>query len=569
MIVVYRYNCWPPSAGEQAMSDQLRKMNDFWNKLVELDNRFRERYNSLLAGDSSVAELAAEFERVAAEIESVRKDILERRRRARRNVDVTPLVEKLNNLRARRRELASGLKLAKSQAKTLLSEQRAALNAERKEAEAELRRQVTAEGLWWGNVDEVWARYQAARARAKGMPLKFHRFTGEGSVSLHIQGGLPTSEIWNPGRQLIKIDPVDPRAFESPSRGERRRLGRTKVYFRVGSSGGDPVWLELPIMLHRPLPPGLIKQAKVTRRRVGTHYYYQLHLTIDAAQSPTRPVSSEIAGVDLAWRKTSDGLRVAYVSGSDGREEPIVLPEKIERGLKKAEELRSLRDRLFNEMRDRLPSLLPTGVPDWLREAVQAMPQWRSPARLAVLALRWRESRFAGDDEAYRTLEAWRKQDKHLYEWEANARRKALEHRRQFYRELAKKLATSYGVVAVEDMDLRELAARPAPEEPPRGEEYEPAHLRFIVGPSELRLAIKQACAKYGALYVEAPSALTTQRCHACGKEERFDTAAHLYHRCSHCKALWDQDLNAAINLRKWAEGALEGDAGTEDARGA
>jgi hypothetical protein len=107
---------------------------------------------------------------------------------------------------------------------------------------------------------------------------------------------------------------------------------------------------------------------------------------------------------------------------------------------------------------------------------------WRSVGRLAALVLRWRDDRFPGDAAVFDVLEAWRKQDKHLFEWEANLRRAAVDWRTTQYYEFAKKLALAYREVVVEDADWRALQTRPGPEA---------ADARDLPGIDELRVTTR------------------------------------------------------------------------------
>ena len=111
--------------------------------------------------------------------------------------------------------------------------------------------------MYWCNYDDVIANYETARKRAlrEGRELRFHGWDGTGKVTVRYQQGLPVAEVQGVDRRL-QIDPVDPLAWSSPHRSERRKLARSRVRIRVGSDGREPVWLELPVVLHRALPGG-------------------------------------------------------------------------------------------------------------------------------------------------------------------------------------------------------------------------------------------------------------------------------------------------------------------------
>ncbi|GIV82866.1 MAG: hypothetical protein KatS3mg051_2220 [Anaerolineae bacterium] len=152
-------------------------------------------------------------------------------------------------------------------------------------------------------------------------------------------------------------------------------------------------------------------------------------------------------------------LRVAYAVGAD-YERDLRLPETLMREFQQVSELQAVRDRRFNDARiELLGNLQGLDVPDWLREAITSLRQWRSPARLAALCLRWRERRFPGDDVAYNALESWRQRDRHLWEWQANLRDQAIARRNDLYHQFAAEIARRARVVVLEDLDLTHLSA--------------------------------------------------------------------------------------------------------------
>ena len=96
--------------------------------------------------------------------------------------------------------------------------------------------------LYWCNYDDTIAGYEIARRRAlrEGRELRFHGWDGTGKVTVRYQQGLPVAEAQGADRRL-QFDPVDPLAWASPRRSERRKLARSKVRIRVGSQGRQPV----------------------------------------------------------------------------------------------------------------------------------------------------------------------------------------------------------------------------------------------------------------------------------------------------------------------------------------
>ena len=54
-VVVRRYQLRKPTGWTAECEDQLRKQNQFWNRLVEIDHQFRARYGALLSANPEVA----------------------------------------------------------------------------------------------------------------------------------------------------------------------------------------------------------------------------------------------------------------------------------------------------------------------------------------------------------------------------------------------------------------------------------------------------------------------------------------------------------------------------------
>lgn len=419
-------------------------------------------------------------------------------------------------------------------------------------------------GLYWStyNADE-----KDLSDGFKLLPLgedsdpKFRRWDGSGRVAVQIQGGLAVENLFKTSAAKsdgqIEIDPIPDDTFDKDdqehwkkTRGERRRATRTKVRFRVASDEKNhPIWVELPMVLHRPLPPGgVIKEAVLIRRRVACHHYTVLQIKVEANYRTMRSHGEGTIALDLGWR-SGNQLRIGYwYDGKNGDEK--LLPPDIQRNIEHVESLRSTRDDNFNNTKEWFAAWrMKKGIPEWLTSMTARLTTWKSPGRLAKVALVWRGQRFDGDDGGYERLEAWRKQDKHLWEWEANERKKTIGHRREEYRCFALWLFKNYSCVVLEDFDLRRVAALRQPEEKEKEPHRKARHNRVIAAVSVLRLAIKNAAISCGGTVKLVPPEYTTLMCHVCGFTEKWDTAAKVMHTCSNCGATWDQDYNGAVNL--------------------
>lgn len=560
-VRVYRYGLLPPTKEADLVRSQMRAAHNYRNVLTEIE---RGRRAALREIDTSHAESAA----LAAAVRETR----EAEDKAVRELRATRAKTRSRSETEAQREAVKAARLAKREAVRAFAEQRkrlredATVEAARdaiNERAAELRRSAREHcGVHWGSYLIVEDAMQAA-AKA---PLydgdepndpRFVHWASEGHVGVQLQGGLDVADVWaHRGDTQLQIEPVNEAAWHSEVRGERRRLSRTTLRMRVQSDGRQPVWAEWPMIMHRPLPDGgQIKRARVSLRKTGPREVWSVDITVQTAAPPVRTCGKGAVGIDLGWRLMPNGLRVAAWRGSDGEAGELVLPLETEAlgGIRKAEELRGLRDDKFNAARAGLVEWLRgREVPAWLRQATTTLPMWRSAGRLAALAKRWRSERFEGDEAGYDNLEHWRYRDHHLWSWETSQRAKSLRRRREEYRIFAAMLATRYETIVLEDFDLRDVAAKPKPEKVESENQTARSH-RQLAAVSELRLTLINAAGARGAAVAKVDAAYTTRICHACGLVETWDQANVLSHKCSGCEATWDQDANAAVNiLERW-----------------
>jgi transposase len=203
----------------------------------------------------------------------------------------------------------------------------------------------------------------------------------------------------------------------------------------------------------------------------------------------------------------------------------------------------------------------------WLKErpdAVEALgvtpaelAHWKSAGRLARLVLRWRETRLAGDEAVFEKAEAWRRQDRHLVEWEAQGRDQLIASRREVYRVLAARLVAAYGCFVAEDMDIPKLTRKGKPEDGPDYMEEAARKSARYAAPGSLRAAIKLAAGREGVKAMEVPSMGTTKVHSLCGTWLDHDFSEQIMAWCPKCEMGFDQDANACENLLKLATGEV------------
>jgi hypothetical protein len=553
---VYEYGCGEPTTNADRLDEQLLLAHRYKNKLTEIERARREKVRAIISEHGDVAPLEDEVAAQASTLKELRETIKRARVAARSRGADTGLLER------QAKELASQLKERRAELRAIRKaiandpQTKARLHETDQQARDAVKATRAESGLYWGTYLSV--EQDMDRARKGRMDPRFRRWTGDGRVSVQMQGGATVAAVLGGDDTRLQIDPPDPAAWSSPVRGERRRAARTTCRIRVGSMGRAPLWCELPVTMHRPLPAnGRIKWAHVHRSRVGRKHRYKLLVVVSFEEHEPTPSGSDVVAIDLGWRAVDvpqDGearraLRVGYWQDTSGDHGQVLLEPGILERLKTCERLRSIRDQHLDEMRPRLVEWArDADLPEWWAERAETLAQWRSAARLAALMMHWRENRFDGDEEMFAAAEAWRKQDAHLYDWESNLRDKVTRRRREAYRVFAAQVARRYKAVILEHFDLRRVARKAAPEGEADANQAA-RHHRTWAAVSTLRQAIIDACEREGLDVITMPSAYTTRTCHQCGSVESWDQAEQILHRCSQCGDVWDQDRNAAINL--------------------
>lgn len=498
--ITYRYGLLAPTAGAELVDQQIRLAHQYQNTLIEIERDRREAVFAVSTGHPDVAPQAERVETLSAELDELESTARSWRRSVRKRRLPDEVAEEMRRLRVTLREARQELREARREVQGLAPIQAAI--AEANDQAAERRREARARsGVYWGAYLLAERAVDATRRHPR-LP-GFQRWSGEGAVAVQLQGGLSTTGALASADARLQID-LGP--MPVPGRGGKPR---PRVRLRVGSERRKPVWAEWPLIYHRELPPeGRVKWAKAVRRVIAGKEEWSLHLTV--ALPPTwvsERCGRGVVAVDLGWRKVDGKLRAGSYAASDRRTGVIVLEPEVAGDVDKASELRSLRDKELNAMRERLLPVL-EGLPfdDEHREQAANIAQSRSPAEHAALCAWWREYRLAGEDEVYEILEAWRKRDKHLWLWETHARRGALARRRDAYGRLAADLARRYRTLVIERLNLSQLAAATRPGSA-RGGSRQERRQRELAAPSELRRVLIEAFENRGGRVVTAPPA--------------------------------------------------------------
>ena len=439
----------------------------------------------------------------------------------------------------------------------------------------------------WGTYLTIEAANSAQR-RDAGVP-HFRRWDGSGAVAVQIQSTKPLTGAGVESNTDARL------RLDRAARWSRTDKNRPMplVRLRVGSIGRAPVWAAWPIVYHRPLPPGgRVTWAKAIKRRVGqrsgyggpSDFRWELHVTVDVPTLDPKatPDRAGTVAVDLGYRVRPDGTRVGYWGDDAGNHGELVVPEAMRDELKRVAEVRSTRDTVRNDFRDRLVAWAVENVailPDWFTREGATLQQWESGDRLLKFVQRWADRRFDGDIMFFDTRETcarkayraghlllhchehaacWAYRDRHLAQSANNSHERVIRQRNELYRVWSAAFARSYKQVIAEKFNLPAVAGRRLLSQDATDAEKVKADrassVRHAAAPGTFRLLLQRACAARGTEFIEKRAAWTTIDCWRCGHRERWDAAPTIDHRCSSCGATWDQDYNATVNLRASGE---------------
>lgn len=396
-------------------------------------------------------------------------------------------------------------------------------------------------GVYWGTYLLMDA--AAFQQRSGKDPPKFKRWYGEGRVGVQVQGGMSVDDLYRA---------EDPRVRLTPTYGRNAILS-----LRVQSDGkGKPVFATFPVVMHRPLPEdGRIKEVSVQAYHIGTRLRWEVCFVLEAKSFVTipKPGNREVA-LNFGWREHATGFRVCTCTDSLGRSWEITLPESIQEAIDHAESLQSIRERAFNSARaDLLAFAKSQETPEWFRARTRTAHAWKHHDKLTYLVYQWSRNRFPGDEAAYAAAEAWRRQERHLYQWEASERDRAHSHRNHVYRNIAADLARTYTRILIPDTDFAKLAKKVAQESP-----QDTSKRRFVSASGMFRSMVIHAGAKHGATVIKVSDENITRRCGSCRELVTGSMIPSAVYVCEHCGAEWDQDVNAGVNMSVKVAAAAE-----------
>lgn len=450
-MLVYAYGCHAPLAGEDDARQEMRRSAVLWDRLVEIDRDIaRQELTQARADDIGLDQLCEQIDRLS-ELLIQNPD------------DKTTRFERRKGF-AQRRERLNLWRKTHRQAVRALDQARIARVVAARQAD-----QDDPDGLYWGTRNRLLRSYDTGRqvARRKGRLLRPHE-EGRDEAVLAVQlQRTPTGLGAAPGEVIggkfstLHITVPDP-------------YGYCKVSMRVDRAGHE---LELPLLLHRPLPQRCrVKAAEIVLRHYQGRDRWRLCLSLDVSEcglfAPMRHAVTA-ARVDFDWADRGE-LEVMRIGPKLWRL-PLDWVQRLDRIERRCSQL----DALLNQSREAWGQ-------DERMGPILAISMWDE--LLSTLAQR--------RDELTHAQRQWGADALRLRRQISGERAHALGFRGQLYTAWAREVVSTYPSLQLDDRDLSVIATRE------RGEPDNAQRHRAAV--HLLRMEIQHQARKAGTPIVDA-----------------------------------------------------------------
>jgi len=572
-VIVRKYRCFEPINMGDDIIQHLFLINKFWNNLVEIDNFFYDKYREVMSTDAVVGQIEKKLEEIEEQIVKFmeERNAIRKKLKRKRCKETAFFDGKIKLLSIQAKELRKKAREARKEAKERVQPLLDELNKSRKEKIKEARQQS---GLYWGNYNRVFQSFDMAKSRAMktGSRLQFHRFDGSGTFTIYIpKDGGTTEGIFNKKYSVFQIDKMDSASFckmcgisnkmdPNSSRGRKRIRGLLKfTIYRGKDENGEKFnrTLDLPVLIHRPLPveDGLFLKAATLRREKLNSKQFRWWVVLTYVK---KDVEGKIAhqnphsfcAINFGWKQDGDDVRIATLIDNKHNCSHFYIPQKILRTFEYLKELQSQISCNTNDNHDWIKDVfkdanLPESMKGaWLKIKKGKVPH---PAKFSKLVYLWDKEPGFMPIEFSEAKARNDFVDRIIFEW-SNLRDKVIHHREDLYKNWAKQITEKYATIAIDKMDLQEIAL----DENELGEPNVLPEIarwrRVVVSISIFREWLTKQGAKVGSeiLKFRIPS---TVNCDIC--ETRMERQKDISWKCPKCKRVLDQDINACHNLLK------------------
>ncbi|QEE39152.1 MULTISPECIES: hypothetical protein [unclassified Methylobacterium] len=522
-IVIRRYGLLDPLDWDSDCDHEIERSNKLWNILVGIHEECAQKYYDLILKDEALNTAKSNYEKLQQN-----------------RASFTAVSEAKKQLAVTQKEVT----------KRMASELRD-LELARREA-VKVARQNS--GVWWGNYNPLVRAFEKARSAALrgGHAMRRRAPGGNSRITNTLQGGADVEHLFDGSLSQVMIRSPSGRAWSAESRGERRRLQRTRLTATVFVQAGERRSVTWPMVMHRPIPDDCrVKEVIITRRRVGERWKWAVSFlcTRVMGSPPTPPAGAKPIAVDFGWRRIPDGLRVATVSSVDGQPRFVVLQRDLLDAFAFADELR---DRVQTSGRVGL-ELLQTTDATLFEEPYQNLLialQSRQEGRFTALREFCRGPFFTEQsrDAIGAEIATWRKEYMKLVTWLGNHQRKVVARRNHQYQNAAIEILEGASNIIINDIKFGEIGRRSARSEEasffPRRANY----YRVVAAPSELVRCLKLQAAKRG-IQFSKEAAPSPAGCPECGSTARKSRADAMPQSCEACGTRFDQDVATCKSL--------------------
>jgi len=277
---VYKYALRSREPFPEEAIKELRRANDLWNRLVDIDcdnqRRWKEAYSDV---SPILQQLHQDLEHLKDAIHHAYRDLkqkrmLEQTRSAKESPAVKDAQNTINDLKSKRSALYAEIKETKASVKDLIDTQNL-----KETYNNDIRKacQVKQCQIYSQTADEIARDFATARDRVFKTPeakLQKHRFDGTGYFNFRFR----ENDAKKDGirfQNLFAGNKASEKRFEFTGRwphGRKEKLG-LRATLAGGAKKHNKITHDFIVTYHRPIPEdGIIQNGKIVRRRIGDRF---------------------------------------------------------------------------------------------------------------------------------------------------------------------------------------------------------------------------------------------------------------------------------------------------------
>jgi hypothetical protein len=439
---------------------------------------------------------------------------------------------------------------------------------------------------------------EQAVKKTKSGELKWNKFDFSGKLSNQITE-FSVKDLFENKIKNIQITFLDNKVGDKYSydndhrwdvKSGRGKTANAKLRFYFGEiKNGN--FIECVVRIHRKIPSHfLVKRVALQSIKEGFFRRYNLIITLEDDDLNNfihsdgvvekRIVNDQVIALDVGWRYFPDGHLRAGCVGNSSFQDIIDLPSSLVKSFEKVDDIKSIRDKLFDNAKKVFNDIYTSTIDNNLKEDGKHISKIKSPPKLIKLInkyrtvsntnLLWkkwsngRKDRLPEKDQLFDWfklngiqdlnelnwlyLEWWYRQNRHLYQYESGLRKHCLNARKDLYRTIAVKYAKLGYKLIYEDFNKSKVASVDN-----RVSKGSNKH-RVYVSTSELVNIFKNVFTeKYSQKINPEYSSCVCNNCgHDLSSDDGWDQRkGDVVQTCPDCNIEWDRDKNAVINMSK------------------